>query len=157
MSSPFRFDPTARGAALSLCEAAIAAFLPDVREVTAEALSARLERDPPILLDVRMPEEYAVGRIPGARLAHPGTPVLEVLTWAEIADGTSIVLSCSVGLRSGRMAKAFLDYGLPPVRVYNLRGGIFRWARLGLPMVDDRGPTRAVHPFDARWGRLLDR
>ncbi|WP_052402489.1 rhodanese-like domain-containing protein [Muricoccus aerilatus] len=157
MSGAFAFDPTARGAALSFCEAAIAAFLPGVPEITAEDLFVRLQGDPPILLDVRMPEEHAMGRIPGARLVPPGTPVPEVLTGAGIAEATPIVLSCAVGLRSGRMAKALLDHGLSPARVLNLRGGIFRWARLGLPMVDDRGPTHAVHPFDARWGQLLSR
>jgi rhodanese-related sulfurtransferase len=76
---------------------------------------------------------------------------------AEIAGDSTIVCACAVGLRSGRMAKALTDHGLPPARVRNLRGGIFGWERLGLPMVDDHGPTRAVHPFDARWRRLLDR
>ncbi|MFC7736449.1 rhodanese-like domain-containing protein [Roseomonas sp. GCM10028921] len=157
MSSPFRFDPAARGAALSLCEAAIAAFLPGVPEITADALASRLESNPPVLLDIRAPEEHAVGRIPGARLVPPGTPLPAVLAGPGIAQGDTIVLACSVGLRSGRMAKALVEHGLPPVRVLNLRGGIFRWARLSLPMVDDHGPTRAVHPFDAHWGRLLER
>lgn len=157
MSGPFRFDPAAGGAALSLCEAAIAAFLPGVPEITADSLAARLGSDPPLILDIRAPEEHAVGRIPGARLVPPGTPLPEILTEPGVAGAGTIVLACSVGLRSGRMAKVLLEHGLPPTRLLNLRGGIFRWARLGLPMVDDHGPSRAVHPFDARWGRLLDR
>ena len=155
MSGIFPFDPITRGAALSACEAAIGAFLPGVPEITAQALAALMRAEPPVILDVRTPEEHAIGRIPGARTVAPGTPVAEAL--AGIAESETIVLACSVGLRSGRMARGLLEAGVPPARVLNLRGGIFRWARLGLPMVDDRGPTRAVHPFDARWGRLLDR
>lgn len=39
--------------------------------------------------------------------------------------------------------------------VLNLRGGIFAWHNAGLPLVNARGATRYVHPFNAAWGRLL--
>lgn len=158
MPDPFRFDPTAGTATLSLCEAAIRLLLPGVPEIAAPALAARLSApEAPVVLDIRTREEHAVSRIPGARLVLPGIPLTEVLIPTERAGNRLVVLACAVGLRSGRMARALLDDGLPRSRVANLRGGLFRWSSLGLPMVDDHGPTRAVHSFDARWGRLLER
>lgn len=152
MSGRFRFDPLGPGATLALCEAAIHAFLPGISEIGPPALATLLRTTPPILLDVRAPEEHAIGRIPGARLAPPGTAPL---TPAEVAGTRTVVLACSVGLRSGRMACDLVAAGIPRARLLNLRGGIFRWARLGLPMIDDIGPTTNVHSFDPRWARLL--
>ena len=159
MTVPFPFDPAAGGATLSLVEAAIRALHPGVPEIAAPELAARLAPGSggaaPLILDVREAEEHAVSRIPGAILVPPGTPVAEVL--ARLEAGRPVVVACSVGLRSARMARALLDAGVPASRVANLRGGLFRWSRLGLPMEDDGGPTRAVHPYDALWGRLLTR
>ncbi len=39
----------------------------------------------------------------------------------------------------------------------NLKGSIFQWANEGRPVVRDGEPVREVHPYDAVWGRLLDR
>ncbi|WP_376099381.1 rhodanese-like domain-containing protein [Roseomonas sp. CCTCC AB2023176] len=155
MPQTFLFDPGTAGATLFLCEGAIHLFLTGVPEITAPALAARLDRPGrPIVLDVRAPEEHAVSRIPGARLVLPDTPPAALLPELGTEDRL-VVLACSVGLRSGRLARDLIAAGLPARRVANLRGGLFRWSRLGLPMEDDRGPTTAVHPYDARWGRLL--
>jgi len=43
------------------------------------------------------------------------------------------------------------------VGVYDLAGGIFAWHGAARPLVDAKGPTDFVHPYDARWGRLLAR
>jgi hypothetical protein len=40
--------------------------------------------------------------------------------------------------------------------IYNLRGGIFRWASGGRALVRGDAPGEA-HPFDANWGQLLSR
>lgn len=148
----FRFDPLAPGATLAGCEDAIRAALPEVPEMEAAALAARLGAV--TVLDVREAAEHAVGRIPGSRPVASGMGAAAV---AALVPGGVAVLACSVGLRSGRLARDLLRAGMAPDRVFNLRGGVFRWARLGLPMVDDRGATISVHPFDARWGRLRDR
>ncbi len=66
----------------------------------------------------------------------------------------AIVVYCSVGYRSEKIAEQMQAAGYQ--RVYNLVGGIFEWANYGKPLVDRDGkPTRAVHPYDAVWGRWL--
>lgn len=129
---------------------------PDVAEVTAHTLQAWLD-DPAgpttRLLDVRSRAEYEVSRLPAALWAPDLERALEVLA-GPAATPSRVVVYCSVGVRSARLARALATCGLGPV--YNLRGSIFGWAGLGLPLVDDRGETRRVHPFDTRWGRLLD-
>jgi hypothetical protein len=41
--------------------------------------------------------------------------------------------------------------------VFNLEGSLFQWANEGRPVYRDDVPVQAIHPYDARWGRLLDR
>jgi hypothetical protein len=44
--------------------------------------------------------------------------------------------------------------GFPNVR--NLAGSIFEWANSGFPLVRDGESASVVHPFDERWGTLLE-
>ena len=43
------------------------------------------------------------------------------------------------------------------VSVYNLEGGIFRWHNDYNTVVSQVGETEAVHPFNRKWGQLLER
>jgi rhodanese-related sulfurtransferase len=148
----FAFDPTRPGASLAACEAAIARAFAELREITPDALAARLEAGAPtLLLDVRQPEEHAVSRIPGAVATPPDTAAVAVLAAHAPAPRTLIVCACSVGLRSARLAALLGAAGWPDVA--NLRGGIFRWAREARTL--DGGGR--VHPFNDAWGRLLPR
>ena len=120
----------------------------EVETISTAELAAVLVGDrPPLLLDVRAPEEFEVSHIPGAMNFPPGSPVTDVIRNAQ-----AVVVYCSVGVRSG-----FEAVRLAPEseRVYNLDGAVFRWAREGRPLVNRSGPTGRVHPYDALWGRLL--
>lgn len=122
---------------------------PTVAHIEVEQLHAAIERgESPLLIDARAPEEYAVSHLPGAR---------NLTTAGEVhADKeTAIVVYCSVGVRSAILAKALQEAGFS--RVHNLRGSIFAWAERGYPLW--RGDTRAdkVHPYDKKWGTLLNR
>lgn len=128
---------------------------PGLPTIEVEALAAWLAdpgRRPPVLLDVRAAAEFAVSRLPGARLA----PTLEGARAALDAVGhdAPIVAYCSVGVRSARLVEALVAAGWSQAR--NLRGSLFAWANRGLPLVDALGPSHLVHPYDATWGRLLD-
>ena len=128
---------------------------PQVEHLGTAELAEWLEEpgDAPVLLDVRAEAEYDVSHLAGARRA-------EDLEQAEVALAgaawdTPIVVYCSVGVRSARLADELQRAGYS--RVMNLEGSIFRWANEGRPLVADTGPTRVVHPYDDRWGQLLDR
>ena len=143
---------------LGAVEAGIRARFPDVARTTTAALDARLadpSQAPPLLLDAREPAEYAVSHLPGARQIDPslrGSALAAALD--GVAPDREIVVYCSVGARSGGLAARLADAGFS--RVSNLEGSIFRWANEGRPLVRDGAPATTVHPFSARWGRLLD-
>jgi rhodanese-related sulfurtransferase len=129
----------------------LAARLPDVPLVDDATLAAELARAaPPLLLDARTPAEWAVSRLPGARPAFDDAGVAAALAGTPAA--APVVAYCSIGLRSARLARRLAADGRA---ARNLRHGIFGWADAGRPLVDERGPARLVHPYDAGWGRLL--
>ncbi len=141
----FRFDPTAKGATLAACEDAIADAFPELKHIAAADL-------PPgaAIYDVREKAEYEFSHIPGAIHVTPG----DVPDPGGSPDARLIVCACSVGLRSAKLAAALQARGW--TGAVNLRGGLFRWVRDGREMANATGPARDVHPFDKRWGRLLD-
>ncbi len=75
------------------------------------------------VLDVREPEEHALGTVPGALTV----PLREVLAWADLTvlgEGP-VVVTCKVGPRAERAARHLMTLGHPDVRV--LRGGMLGW------------------------------
>ncbi|XP_078278120.1 sulfurtransferase Alvin_2599-like [Rhinoraja longicauda] len=121
-----------------------------------------------LLLDVRSAAEYEVSHLEGAVRIDPDTSDVETvvkdlgLTASEPAR--DVVCYCTVGYRSSRLAQR-LDQALsagakgsPSPRVYNLEGGLVKWANEGKPIVDSGGkPTPLVHPYSAIWAPLLQR
>lgn len=127
----------------------ITARNPEVPWIRAAALDRWLREEPkPLLLDARAPAEYRVSHLEDAVWVDPDRPDLEALR--PHRDRRTVVY-CSVGWRSGDVAAALRRDGWR--EVYNLEGGLFSWANADRPIVGPRAP--AVHPFDARWGRLL--
>jgi rhodanese-related sulfurtransferase len=108
-------------------------------------------RQPPLLLDVRTPEEWNVSRLPGARRVDPNAPAESV--GAGISKETPIVTYCAVGYRSGEMATRLRAAGFTNVR--NLEGSIFQWANEHRPLVRENERVSTVHPYSVLWGRLL--
>ena len=72
-----------------------------------------------VVLDVRTPEEYAAGHLPGSR----NIPVDELRErLEEIPQDREIWIYCQVGLR-GYVAQRILMQRRPEQPVYNLSGG----------------------------------
>lgn len=134
-----------RRVAWEIVTRSIASAFPEVPTISAEALAASLPA--PVLLDVRAPEEFATSHLPGAIHAAPGGPL------PDLPRDTTIVVYCSVGYRSARLAQRLSDAGYTDVR--NLEGSIFRWANEGRPLVHAGQPTTRVHPYSRWWGLLL--
>jgi adenylyltransferase/sulfurtransferase len=95
-----------------------------VREITPADLAQRMAHGDALdLIDVREPFEWAIARIPGARLVPLGALAAAIDTLPRDRD---IVLHCHKGIRSARAAEQLRAAGL--TRVWNLTGGIERWS-----------------------------
>lgn len=84
------------------------------------------------LVDVRDPNEWSSGHLPGAR--HVPLSRLRGKPASELQrDG--VIFVCAAGVRSEAAARVALASGFE--RVYNLVGGTRGWVRAGLPLVQD--------------------
>lgn len=112
-------------------------MLAEARQVVPEEGPAELQKrlaspDPPILVDVRDPDEYRDGHIEGATNVSRG--FLEFRIGSVVPDPTrTVVLYCQTGLRSILAGKVLKELGYP--NVINLQGGYQKWVQSGLPVV----------------------
>lgn len=84
--------------------------------------------DAPLLLDVRSPEEFAAGHVPGATLVPVGD--LEArLAEIEAYKARGVVAYCEVGGRAGKAAELLRAHGFANVRL--LDGSMQRWREEG--------------------------
>ena len=95
-----------------------------MRTITVEQLRAR-EGVP--LIDVREPDEFAQGRVPGA-VNLPLSRIGELLH--ELPEGEFDVI-CAVGGRSGRVVEALEARGYAAT---NVEGGTMGWVQAGFPV-----------------------
>ena len=128
---------------------------PDVRWIEPAQL-ARWREDPgraqPVVLDARTQAEYDISHLRDAARIDPYRPLLRPLR--GMPKDTAIVVYSSVGYRSARVAYWLGRQGY--TRVANLDGSIFRWANEGRPVIRDGRPVTEVHPYDERWGLMLE-
>ncbi len=107
------------------------------------------KRPQPVLLDVRTKPEYEVSHIHGAQQVDPDSSADAI----KLPRDKPIVTYCSVGYRSGAFAKKLQDAGYKNVR--NMSGSIFEWANDGYPIERDGLRVEKVHPYNAKWAKLL--
>ncbi|WP_202842645.1 rhodanese-like domain-containing protein [Luteimonas saliphila] len=111
-----------------------------IRELDLGELSASQARDA-VLIDVREPDEYAQGHLPGAVNLPRG--VLEFQIHAHPAMGCTasealalsdrpLVLYCRTGGRSALAAESLQQLGFSDV--HSLAGGFEAWRNAGLPI-----------------------
>ncbi|MCG6137994.1 MAG: rhodanese-like domain-containing protein [Nostoc sp. LLA-1] len=123
--------------------------------MTTEELNGWLidsKKPQPLLLDARSQTEYMVSHIKTAVHIDPVIPDLKALS--TVSQDTPIVVYCSVGYRSAKVAQQLQKKGFS--QISNLSGGLFQWANEERPIFkDEEQPTQLVHPYDAIWGKLL--
>lgn len=100
-----------------------------LREIDAHTLSEMSQRGEAVIVDVRMPEEYAVERIPGALLM----PLATFEPTALPTGGKTVVLHCAAGRRSAMAAGKVLENGAS--EACHLKGGLAAWKAVGLPTI----------------------
>ena len=83
----------------------------------------------PAVIDVRTPEEYAAGHIPGA-LNIPFDQVAERISEVDAPHG--VALYCMVGPRARKGEAALLAAGY--ASVLHLEGGLAAWQAGGFPV-----------------------
>lgn len=103
-------------------------------------------------VDARERAEYDVSHIDGA--VWSGYDDFDISRLAEVPKDEVVIVYCSVGYRSEKVAEKLIDAGYE--HVWNLYGGIFEWKNREEAVVDPAGrPTDKVHAFDRTWGRWL--
>ena len=132
---------------------------PDVPRISTRQLAAmRADGATPgiVLLDARSAPEFNVSHLDGAILASNTRMALEALEALEaIEPGRTVVVYCSVGYRSSRLAAKLRAHGFE--KVFNLEGSLFRWANEGRPLHRGTERVHEAHPYGEEWGHLLDR
>jgi adenylyltransferase/sulfurtransferase len=95
-----------------------------VPAITPRELADRIERADDIeLIDVREPHEWAITRLPGARLVPLDMLVQEMHSIEQTRD---VVLYCSRGTRSSAGVRQLKLAGFS--RIWNLSGGLLQWS-----------------------------
>lgn len=127
--------PTAPGAppaatapaATAPAATAPATTAPAVRDVDVATLKADLDAGAvPLLIDVRTPEEYAGGHVPGAKNVPLDT--LESQLAALGPPDREVYVVCQSGRRSAQASATLAAKGLRPV---NVKGGTSAWKAAG--------------------------
>ena len=95
-----------------------------VASITAEEAKAKLDSDDSVILvDVRTPEEYREGHIPGAILLPVSD--IEAKAESELPDkSATYIVYCRTGSRSAAAASQLVEMGYE--NIYDL-GGINDW------------------------------
>lgn len=94
-----------------------------------ELSARRASGTAPVVIDVRTPEEYATGHIPGA-LNIPYDQVAARISEVDAPNG--VALYCMMGPRARKGESALLDAGYRSV--LHLEGGFAAWQAAGLPV-----------------------
>ncbi|WP_030577432.1 rhodanese-like domain-containing protein [Streptomyces anulatus] len=87
-----------------------------------------------VVLDVREPEEYRAGHVPGAFLAPLSTPAAAL---PRVPEGRTVYVICASGNRSQWAADRLAAVGMDAVSV---AGGTRGWAGAGRPVVTGSAP-----------------
>lgn len=104
-----------------------------------------------LLLDAREKPEYQVSHIANAVLV--GYDKLDLSSLKNVDKNKPIIVYCSVGYRSEKVAEKLISQGFTNVK--NLYGGIFEWKNEGKEVVNDQGITQNIHAFSKTWSIWL--
>jgi rhodanese-related sulfurtransferase len=102
-----------------------------------------------VFLDARERKEFEVSHLKNAKWV--GFDTFSMKNLPKISKETPIVVYCSIGVRSGKIAEKLLSAGYK--NVYNFNGSIFEWVNQGNPVYDMSGNlTNKIHVYDSKWG-----
>lgn len=104
-----------------------------MREIDQDTFAAH-HAHAPLVVDVREPDEYAAGHVPGARLV----PVDKIPgTLEELPTDAPVYVICASGNRSRGVANQLAGRGID---AWSVTGGTTAWAEAGRPIVTGTQP-----------------
>jgi rhodanese-related sulfurtransferase len=123
--------------ALAACALAFAAAAAGPATIEPKALSERIAWADPslLLLDVRTPEEYAGGHLPGA-VNIPHTELAARVAELDGARERDIVVYCRTGSRTAQALEMLGKAGFK--RLFHLEGDYVRWSEEKRPVIAAR-------------------
>lgn len=104
-----------------------------MREIDQVTFAAR-HADTPLVIDVREPQEYAAGHIPGARLLPMGAIPARL---DELPTDAPVYVICASGNRSLSVADQLAERGID---AWSVAGGTGAWTESGRPIVTGTQP-----------------
>lgn len=104
-----------------------------VPEIDIAEAAARHAAGTPVI-DVREPDEYVDGHVPGAPLIPLATVPRRV---GEVPGGDEVLVICRSGSRSRKAAEFLLTQG---IRAVNVAGGTMAWIEAGHAVVTGEEP-----------------
>ncbi len=111
-------------------------------------------RDEVIIFDAREKNEFDVSHIEHAKFVGYNHFKIESVTQQNILKDTTIVVYCSLGVRSEDISEKLKKAGY--TNVYNLYGGIFEWKNKNYDVINSEGKvTDQVHACSKHWAKWL--
>tara|TARA_R110000850_G_scaffold257092_2_gene383330 strand:- start:220 stop:672 length:453 start_codon:yes stop_codon:yes gene_type:complete len=108
------------------------------------------------ILDAREPDEYLVSHLKNAVFVGYKDFKIETILNEIPNKNDTIVVYCSLGIRSETISKKIQDKGY--TAVYNLYGGIFEWKNNDFPVYNKQNKkTDSIHAFSKMWGKWLNK
>ena len=108
-----------------------------IQEIDVDALATQLDAGGRVV-DVREPDEYAAGHVPGAVLVPLGTVPDHVDAFT--GEGPTYVI-CKSGGRSMRACEFLAAQGVDGLEVVNVAGGTMAWITSGRETVEGDQPS----------------
>lgn len=106
------------------------------------------------VLDIREEEEYKVSHLKNAR--HVGYFWFDMRKIYDIPKDAQLVLYCSIGNRSEKIAQKLMNAGYRNVNI--LYGGIFEWVNSGQPVYKLNGAqTSEIHTYSKKLARWVEK
>lgn len=140
---------------------------PNVQQLSTDTLDEWLtkseeDKETVLLVDIREKDEQSISSIKNSIQITPIDGTEHVLEVMEKKKVTNVVAFCSMGYRScefiQKLYRELRDRDrVNDISLYNLEGGLFKWANEDRFIVDATGnATNFVHPYSVVWGKFLN-
>jgi len=104
-----------------------------------------------LFLDAREIEEYQISHLPAAK--HIGFDNFNPKVLANVNKNSKIVVYCSIGYRSEKIATKLINLGY--TNVHNLYGSIFEWSNKSYPIYQNKKQMFEVHTYNKKWSQWV--